>query len=178
MDLTQDYFALFGLQAGYELDRAELERRFRELQRTVHPDRYASASDQERRIAMQRAAQINEAYRVLRDPLARARYLLELAGGAEDDESATHQDPAFLMEQMELREALESVRGAADPFGELNALMDRIRQALDGLEGELGRLFQAEPRDTAALRDAVRRMQFFRKLEQEAEEIEADLDDY
>lgn len=177
MDLTQDYFALFGLPAGYELDREALETRFRELQRAVHPDRYASAGDQERRLAMQKAAQVNEAYRVLRDPLARARYLLELRGHAFDDERSTQQDPEFLMEQMELREALGEVREQGDPLAALEGLMRRIRARLDELDAELGAVL-AEARDTAAAVELVQRMQFFRKLEQEAEALEAALDEY
>ncbi len=177
MDLTQDHFSLFGLPAGYELDREVLEARFRELQRAVHPDRFASASDQERRLAMQKAAQVNEAYRVLRDPLARARYLLELRGHAFDDERSTHQDPEFLMEQMELREALGEVREQSDPLGALDGLMRRIQARLDALETELAAvLANAQATDAAA--ELVQRMQFFRKLEQEAEALETALDEY
>lgn len=177
VDLKQNYFALFGLPVSYSIDRAALDARYRELQRLVHPDRFASASDQERRVAMQQATQINEAYRVLKDALARGRYLLELRGHRFDDERSTHQDPTFLMEQIELREELEDVRHSADPFAALSAALERIALRLDALDIELGAaLAQSEGVSDAAL-TAIQRMQFFRKLEHEAEELEAELED-
>lgn len=177
LDLKQNHFALFGLPVAYTVDRAALDARYRELQRLVHPDRFASAGDQERRIAMQQATQINEGYRVLKDPLARGRYLLELRGHAFDDERSTHQDPAFLMEQIELREELAGVRTGPDPFAALSAILARIAVRLDALDIELGAaLAQSEGVTDAAL-TAIQRMQFFRKLEHEAEELEADLED-
>lgn len=177
LDLKQNYFALFGLPVTYALDRAVLDQRYRELQRLVHPDRFASATDQERRVAMQQATQINEGYRVLKDALARGRYLLELRGHHFDDERSTHQDAAFLMEQMELREELTAVRDSQDPLGALGTIMRRITARLDALDVELAAaLAQADGVSETAL-TAVQRMQFFRKLAYEAEELEADLED-
>jgi molecular chaperone HscA len=103
-DLSHNHFELFGLKAGFEVDGETLALRYRDLQKETHPDRFANASEQERRLSVQLAAQINEAFRVLKSPLARARYLLELKGVVIDD-TDTRMDPAFLMEQMELREA-------------------------------------------------------------------------
>lgn len=177
MDLKQNYFDLFGLAPNFSVDRAALDARYRDLQRLVHPDRFASAGDQERRIAMQQATRINEGYRVLKDPLARGRYLLELRGHGFDDERSTHQDPAFLMEQIELREELEAVRGSADPLGALGRVLGRITARLGDLEIELGAaLAQSEGVPDSAL-TAIQRMQFFRKLVHEAEELEAELED-
>lgn len=177
MDLKQNYFELFGLAPDFGLDRAALDARYRDLQRLVHPDRFAGAGDQERRIAMQQATRINEGYRVLKDALARGRYLLELRGHRFDDERSTHQDPAFLMEQIELREELEGVRGSADPFGALGAVLERITRRLEELELELGAaLAQSEGIPESAL-TAIQRMQFFRRLAHEAEELEAGLED-
>ena len=177
LDIKQNHFVLFGLPATYAVDRAVLDQRYRELQRLVHPDRFASATDQERRVAMQQATQINEGYRVLKDCLARGRYLLELRGHHFDDERSTHQDPTFLMEQIELREELADVRESADPFAALSAILARIAVRLDALDIELGAaLAQPEGIPDAAL-TAIQRMQFFRKLEHEAEELEAELED-
>ena len=173
--LTQNYFELFGLPVDYRVDRAALDMRYRDLQRLTHPDRFASAGDQERRIAMQQAAQVNEGYRVLKDALARGRYLLELRGHRFNDERNTHQDPAFLMEQMELREALDEVRHASDPFAALGTLMDAIAERQAALEAELAAALADDAIDAAAT--AIQRMQFFRKLAQEAESLEADLED-
>ncbi|WJW76259.1 Fe-S protein assembly co-chaperone HscB [Thiohalobacter sp. IOR34] len=177
-ELTRNYFELFALPEQFELDRAALDARYRELQRSVHPDRFASAGDQQRRLSMQLAARINEGYRVLKDPLARGRYLLELRGLESIDEQATHQDAAFLMEQMELREALEAVRDSADPFAALNELLARIQAGSEAQTARLAALFAEQPEGVpeAAL-ETLQRMQFFRKLEQEAEELEAELED-
>ena len=79
-DLSTTHFELFGLPLSFDVDMGQLDSRYRELQRTVHPDRFANASDQERRISMQQATQINEGYQVLKDSLRRGRYLLELCG--------------------------------------------------------------------------------------------------
>ena len=106
MELTQNHFELFGLPVAFDVDAQQLAERYRELQRILHPDRYANASDRERRLSIQHAAQVNEAFQTLKSSLRRARYLLQLKGVEFDDEKETHLDPAFLMEQMELREAL------------------------------------------------------------------------
>jgi molecular chaperone HscB len=176
LDLKQNYFTLFGLPVSYAVDRATLDQRYRELQRLVHPDRFASAGDQERRIAMQQATRINEGYRVLKDALARGRYLLELRGHHFEDERNTHQDSAFLMEQIELREALADARDSQDPFAALSAIVERIGVRLGALDTELGAALTQDGISIPAL-TAIQRMQFFRKLAHEAEELEADLED-
>ncbi|HKJ76321.1 MAG TPA: Fe-S protein assembly co-chaperone HscB, partial [Gammaproteobacteria bacterium] len=73
-DFSQNYFELFGLPEGFEVDSETLSLRYRDLQRALHPDRFAGASDRERRLSVQQTARVNEAYRTLKDPLARARY--------------------------------------------------------------------------------------------------------
>lgn len=177
VDLKQNYFVLFGLPVAYGVDRAALDQHYRELQRLVHPDRYASAGDQERRIAMQQATRINEGYRVLKDALARGRYLLELRGYRPDDERGTHQGPEFLMEQMELREDLVAARHAADPFTAVAAIARRIDARLGELEAALADALTQDHGISAAAVTAIQQMQFFRKLAQEAEQLEADLED-
>ncbi len=124
--LTQSYFEIFSLPQRYVLDRAGLDARYRDLQRSVHPDRFASSSDQERRISIQHAARINEAYQVLRDPLKRGRYLLELRGEHVDGRRGAHQDPEFLMQQMELRESLAVLRQQDEPLKALDRLAHEI----------------------------------------------------
>ncbi len=176
MTVQQDFFSLFSLPIAFSIDRRSLDEHYRALQRTVHPDRFANAGDQERRMAMQQAAQINEGYRVLKDPLARGRYLLELQGYDLNDEQKTHQDPEFLMQQMELREALEEVRSASDPMGNLQALIADFDEQNNALTESLASALGSGDMDKAYL--YLQRMQFFRKLAQEAEELEADLEDY
>ncbi|MGA7802078.1 MAG: Fe-S protein assembly co-chaperone HscB [Gammaproteobacteria bacterium] len=175
---AKTHFELFALPVAYQVDGEALNARYRELQRTMHPDRFANAPDRERRLAMEQAAQLNEAFRVLRDPLARARYLLELRGHRFDDEHSTTRDPQFLMEQMELREALAEVRDSADPLGRVGELTDQIAARLNAMSARLGELFEQTAAE--AQQDAVQtvlRMQFFRRLEDEARNLEADLED-
>ena len=173
MESGRNHFELFGLPVAFEVDTARLAETYRELQRALHPDRFANASDRERRLSVQQAAQVNEAYQTLRSPLRRARYLLELRGVGFDDEKQTHLDPEFLMTQMELREALAAVRNEADPFTVLNHILADLDSERQRLEAELAR--QLEAGDDEAARQLVQKLQFFERLQQEAEEIEESL---
>lgn len=177
-DFSTTHFELFSLPPSFAIDQSLLDSRYRDLQRTVHPDRYVNATDQERRLSLQQAARINEGYRTLKDPLMRGRYLLELAGYRFDEERHTTSDPEFLLEQMELREELGDVREASEPFAALAQVMDRVRADLQGLTGQLQQ--QLAGTDKGSLEDAadtLMKMQFFRRLEEEASELEVELED-
>ena len=175
--LTQNYFEIFSLPKRYTLDRAALDARYRDLQRSVHPDRFASGSDQQRRISMQQATRINEAYQVLRDPLQRGRYMLELRGVPLDDRQGAHQEPEFLMQQMELRESLAEVRQQDDPLAALDRLAREIDARFRELEAQLAKALDAEGQDGEAAAALVQKMQFFTRLHQELQTLEADLED-
>jgi len=112
-----DYFELFGLARTFELDSVELESSWKQRIALVHPDRFAADSAAKRRVAMHWSAQLNEGYRVLRDPLRRAQYLCELAGHPSVDQPGTSMEPAFLMQQIEWREALEHAQAIEDRSG-------------------------------------------------------------
>lgn len=107
-----DAFTTLGLPAVYALDREALERRYRDLQRALHPDRFTSAPATERRMALNRAVEVNEAYRVLRDDLKRAEALVKLRSDGQVSSEAA--DPELLMTVMELREALSEAKAARD----------------------------------------------------------------
>ncbi|MGC9162700.1 MAG: Fe-S protein assembly co-chaperone HscB [Thiomonas sp.] len=126
MDLSQSYFALFGLPEAFSLDPAQLERARLAVQSMVHPDRFATASERDRRLAMQWAAQVNAAYRVLKDPVQRAAYLCARQGAPVQAESNTAMPADFLMQQMQWRERLEALRDAADGAG-LQALLAEVQ---------------------------------------------------
>ena len=158
-----DYFALFGLPARQALDDAGLESAWRAVAAQVHPDRYATATPAERRVAMQWAARANEAYRVLRDPLARARYLCEQAGADLQAESNTAMPSEFLMQQMAWREALDESRGDAQACAGLEA---ELRQAAQALADEVADLLDRQGDARAAARK-VREWMFVDKLLQE-----------
>ena len=178
LDLTQNYFALFGLPATFDVDAAALAERYRELQRVVHPDRYASGTDQQRRLSMQGATFLNEALETLKDPLLRARYLLAVRGVDPDAGSDRPMASHFLMEQMELRERLAELRGAADPLAGVGSFLVEVRRRVAAAVAVLSAQFAAG--DAASLASAaagLRELQFLRKLQHEAEEMEAELED-
>src|SRR5690606_31603262 len=108
----QNHFELFHLPVSFAVDMAQLARSYHEVQGRVHPDRFAHASETEKRVAMQWATRANEAYQTLRDPFKRAAYLCELHGVDLQTESNTAMPAAFLMQQMEWREALDDARAA------------------------------------------------------------------
>jgi molecular chaperone HscB len=174
--LAQNYFQLFSLPEQYRLDRPALDGHYRELQRHVHPDRFASASDQERRLSVQQAARLNEAYETLKDPLRRGRYLLELRALSLDDPQSSHQDPEFLMQQIELRETLAQVRGQVDPLAALDRLSRNIRAQYQALESGLANALD-DAGDVQAALTFVLRMQYFTRLQSEVQELEAELED-
>jgi molecular chaperone HscB len=166
-DFTRNHFELLGLPAVFAIDPARLDQRYRELQGRVHPDRFAAASEAERRVAMQWATRANEAYRTLRDPLARARYLLSLKGYDTGEESNTAMPPDFLMQQMEWREAAVEARAERD-----HEALARLRAELDDARGEmlesLARALDAANYDAGC--SLVRKLRFLEKLDEEIDE--------
>jgi molecular chaperone HscB len=177
-DSSKNYFDLFGLPQGFRIDTAELVVRYRELQKVVHPDRFATADATSRRLSLQQATLVNEAFQTLKDPLRRAQYLLALRGVDGGRQDGTLADPGFLMQQMALRESLEAVRTAGDPHARLEALLAEIDGLLRGQVAELATLLEghaADDLDAAAA--AVQKMQFLVKLQAEAEAVEAHLEE-
>lgn len=110
----QNHFDLFHLQQTFSLDLTALEQAYHEVQNQIHPDRFASATGAEKRVAMQWATRANEAYQTLKNPFKRAAYMCELNGVDLQAESNTAMPGSFLMQQMEWREALEDARDARD----------------------------------------------------------------
>lgn len=172
----RNHFELFGLPVSFDIDTDNLAARYREMQRRVHPDKYANASDQDRRLSLQMTALINEAFQTLKDPVRRGRYLLGLRGIDLGDETDTAMDSAFLMEQMELRENLDEVRQTDNPRKALAELADRIEQRLQEGIGQFRRaLADGTPESNKKARNAVREMQFLEKMRREIDNIEEEL---
>lgn len=174
IDLKRNHFELFGLPARFAIDTAALDRAYRTLQSEVHPDRYATAGDSERRLAMQGSARVNEAYRALKDPVERARYLLLLRGVDAFDEKDTRLPLPFLEAQLERRER------AAD------AAADGSIDALDAIKREIRDDFAARQRSLESLLDDARRadeakalvreLRFLAKVEEDVDAMLAAID--
>lgn len=172
--LRSDYFELFGLSRAFAIDLERLEHDYHALQHRFHPDRFGGTSEADRRRALEVSTHINSAYHALREPLARARYLLTLVAVVQA-EDRTAMPAAFLMRQMELRESMEAARGNA-------AALRRIKEELRGEraahEMSLARLLD-DARDFEGAAECVRMLGFFDSLRRDADRmIEATEDIY
>jgi molecular chaperone HscB len=178
LDFSKTYFELFGLPTAYTVDTEVLAERYRQLQRVVHPDRYANASEQERRLSVQGSSHINEALETLKNPLARARYLLLLNGIDIDANKQSTSDMGFLMEQMQWREALDEARSKPDPYAVTAQVMEHLQEHRQRLIDSLNQQFgDPTPEHLEQAQENVRKMQFLEKLRLEAENLEAELDE-
>jgi len=160
--LQDNDFQLFGLPPQFAVDRTALDERWKQLQRQVHPDRFTTQDSAAQRVAMQWSVRINEAYNRLKDPLKRAAYWCEQHGAPIQAHSNTAMPPAFLMQQMEWREALDE----ADSADAIEALLDDAQAARKGLLGTIERLIDTE-RDAAAAAQQVRALMFVERFAQE-----------
>ncbi len=174
-NFEQNYFDLFELPVSCEIDSTQLRAKFMELQRQYHPDGFAAASSAASRRAVQITAHINGAHQILSHPLQRAEYCLQLAGLSTDAETDAKMDNMFLMQQMELRESLEDVASAAEPYKALDSVRGEIDQLIEKTSVAASASIKTQDYDEA--RDLIRRWQFLEKLADEANTIEAQLDD-
>lgn len=155
----KNHFELFGLTPAYALETESLERSYREIQSQIHPDRHAHAGDAERRASMQWATRVNEAYRTLKSPVQRAKYLLEMNGVDVQFETNTRMPADFLLRQLELREALAE---AKQPEA-LDELLAEVRRQQRQLEQGIAQLIDGT-KDYAAAAGEVRKLMFLDKL--------------
>ena len=169
LDIRQDYFSIFGLEPGCDIDLVELSSRYRQLQQAVHPDRFMRECERSQRLAQQQAAQVNAAYNALRSPLLRAQYLLELAGQQRAPEITLH-DPEFLFQQMELRERLDE---SAKDIHALDQLLVDVKKSICDYEKFFAAAWQASDWPQAQL--MVDKLQFATKLAQEIDDRQARL---
>jgi len=160
--LTSNHFELFGLEPVFALNAASLERAYRDIQSKVHPDRFAHSGDAERRASLQWTTRVNEAYRTLRDPVQRAKHILELQGVDVAFETNTSMPADFLMQQMELREAVEEAIGRKNPDA-LDALRKDLLREKQSFESEIRRIID-EKHDYPAAALLVRKLMFLDKL--------------
>jgi len=171
ISLQASDFELFGLPAAFELDRSQIDLQWKSLQREAHPDRFASEGAAAQRIAMQWSVRINEAYSRLKDPLKRAAYLCELNGAAVNAENNTNMPSAFLMQQMEWREALDDCKAlkASDAKDvALEKLLDEVDASHAQALKQIAKLIDVEQNFPAAV-GQVRALMFIEKFAQEVQ---------
>ena len=164
MNLQDTDFELFAVPLMFAQDRSALDARWKELQREAHPDRFAAQGAAAQRVAMQWSVRINEAYQRLKNPIRRAAYLCELHGAPVNAENNTAMPGAFLMQQMEWREALDDVETPAA----LDALRDEVDEGRVDALAALGSLID-EKRDYAAAAQQVRALMFIERFAQDVE---------
>lgn len=160
----QNHFELFGLPVQFAVNRATLDDAYRKIQHLVHPDRFVTATETEKRAAMQWAATANDAYQTLRDPIRRAIYLCVINGYDVRKETHVSMDPDFLMQQMQWREALEDARDSGDRQA-LRALDEERRQSREEYLQRIETLLNQHQFEQAA--QETRKLMFLEKFGEE-----------
>lgn len=169
-------FALFDLPVAFQVDSALLNERYLALQKSLHPDNFSATSAQEQRLAIQKSAEINDALRILKDPITRADSIIAInTGETENPEEKSNKDIDFLMQQMEWRETLENIENRKDT-DELTAFTKEIDQIRHAILSELSTALDAQQWNIArAITDKLR---FIKKLQAEIERVEETLLDF
>src|ERR1700726_798956 len=164
-----DHFLLFGLPRKLWVEMSALEKKFLELSWKLHPDKFVNASPEEQELSLRQSSELNDAYRVLRDPVARVEYLLGLEGMRKEGEHKQQAPPELLEEVFELNESLDELREAKTSGGDLAALKSRLESAEKNFQQKLGEVdaqLQAAARewDAALQADAATRKKVMAQL--------------
>lgn len=170
-----DPFTLLGAPKKYDLDLDQVEKSHRELARALHPDKFVNATPSERREALEKAADVNEAWRVVKDPIRRAEALFALAGVvvAENNQASTITvPPQFLMQMMEAREELAEARAKKD-MAKVRSLGDGVREKFEVAELKLAKGLEADPRKVIPVLGELR---FYKRFLDEVSAIEDEAD--
>lgn len=167
------YFELFSLPVSYQIDTEKLNAQYLELQRVAHPDKHTNSTERERLLAVQKSAEINDALHTLKHPVKRAEYMLAQLGVDIRAEQQTLQDNAFLIQQMELREALEEISHSDSPESQIDELEQQIKQLKQHYGEQLTpQLASGDQSDWQQAADNVRKLKFVYKLQDELSRIE------
>jgi|SRR5215472_43521 len=164
-----DYFAIFGLPRKLWIETSELEQTFLQMSWKLHPDNFVKATEQERELSLKRSSELNDAYRTLRDPIARVEYLLGIEGERKEGEKKQQAPPELLEEVFELNESIDELRGAKASGQDLAGLEARLESAEKNFQAKLGEVdgeLQATARewDAALQGDAAARKKVMARL--------------
>jgi molecular chaperone HscB len=169
-----DPFATFGFARRYDLNQGDLERRYRDLQQALHPDKHSAAPASQRQMNLLKAVEVNEAYRVLRDDAKRAEALLAALGGKQPQTEHEQADPELLMEMMELREALSDAREVRNA-AQIAQLADQVKARESHVRARIADAFAAltaapasessgSPEAFSAVRELLSRLRYYRRF--------------
>ena len=166
---SDDCFAIFGLPRKLWIEMSVLEQKFLQLSWKLHPDNFVNASEEERELSLKRSSELNDAYRTLRDPIARVEYLLAIEGERKEGEKKQHAPPELLEEVFELNESLDELREAKASGQDLAGLKARLQAAEKNFQAKLGEVdgeLQAAARewDAALKADQVERKKVMARL--------------
>ncbi|MBT3204870.1 MAG: Fe-S protein assembly co-chaperone HscB [Gammaproteobacteria bacterium] len=175
VDIKQNYFELFGVPIAFHLDDDVLHSAHLKLQAAFHPDRFINGTELEKRLAVQKAAWINEAYEVLKNPVKRARYMLEVSGLEMNDDHETTSDTVFLMEQIELREEMDECRSCKDPMRCCDHITGKLDQRSKEFSTNFISLYQQGYLEQA--RQVSKKMQFVERILEQIDEYQLKLED-
>jgi molecular chaperone HscB len=170
-----EYFELLGIPRSLNLSLEDLQKRYYELSRQLHPDRFMQKPEAERQRALDLSSTLNDAYRTLRDPVKRAMYLLAQEGFEIAEQRSKDVPPELLEEVFELNMALEELRGGDESArGQLESARANFTGMLGSVDAELGKLFEhydaAPSRDALApIRGVLNRRKYIQNLVNEVE---------
>jgi molecular chaperone HscB len=175
LDLSQSYFELFEQPLSFKIDLIQVHENQQSLQAKFHPDRFVNAPDLEKRLSVQQASWVNEAYQTLANPVKRARYLLEVSGLDMKDESQTTSDIEFLMEQIALREQMEVVRDKQDPLKECEHIIKHLKLRSKEISDDFSNKFELGDLEPAKL--VSRKMQFVQRILEQVMDLQFQLEE-
>ncbi|MGH1485688.1 MAG: Fe-S protein assembly co-chaperone HscB [Cellvibrionaceae bacterium] len=177
MDLTQNYFALFGIEPSFQIDKAILADKYRQLQKDLHPDKFANKGATEQRLSVQFTSYVNTAYQTLKSPLLCAEYLLELEKHPVNSETLTVSDGGFLFKQMEWRERLsdlsDDIRSSISVEEKLSKLTDEVSVERADFLKQFERAYSDKQYEIA--KESVAKLHFVEKMMLDIERLEDSL---
>lgn len=169
-----NYFEYFKFTPSFDVDLKALHEMQVSLQAEYHPDRYVSGTDQQKRISVQQASLINEAYETLKDPVKRAHYLLQLVGMDKDDNQTTS-DTSFLMEQISFREAMSECKTDANPLDCIDGLSAKLNARFADFSADFKQCYQDEKFSMA--QESARKMMFVQKILHQLNDLQIEIED-
>jgi molecular chaperone HscB len=175
VDINQNFFELFGLPIDFNIDDNLMHDNHQKLQSAFHPDRFVNGTAQEKRLAVQKACWINEAYETLKDPVKRARYMLEVGGLPMNDDHETTADTAFLMEQIELREEMDQCRTCKDPMRSCDHITGKLVQRSKEYSADFESFYEQGSLEDA--RQVSKKMQFVQRILEQIDEYQLELEE-